>query len=375
MKYPLLFSSFKVGPLNLKNRLVMVPLFLGYANSEGTISEMLLQHYRDMAAGGVSMVVTENVVVDSEYSGTRGTLRADKDDYLPGLTELARAIKENGALACCQINHQGRYAQVTAPVSASAVPASMDDPIPRPMEHKQIQDTIKAFAAAALRVKKAGFDAVEIHGGYLLAQFLSPHTNKRNDEYGGSLENRMRFPMMVVQAVKEALGRNYPVGYRFLADEWLPDGFLPTESLRYALILERIGINYLSVTAGTYESFFLPEKVDLAYQPGYMVELAGIVKQQVKIPVIVAGRINTPELAEEILTQKKADLIGLARVLFIDPQWIEKATVEPAEKIKHCPPDCYICMETVTNMEPVICPLWQPERKKRLLELLSRRVS
>jgi 2,4-dienoyl-CoA reductase-like NADH-dependent reductase (Old Yellow Enzyme family) len=306
MKYPLLFSSFKVGPLNLKNRLVMVPLFLGYANSEGTISEMLLQHYRDMAAGGVSMVVTENVVVDSEYSGTRGTLRADKDDYLPGLTELARAIKENGALACCQINHQGRYAQVTAPVSASAVPASMDDPIPRPMEHKQIQDTIKAFAAAALRVKKAGFDAVEIHGGYLLAQFLSPHTNKRNDEYGGSLENRMRFPMMVVQAVKEALGRNYPVGYRFLADEWLPDGFLPTESLRYALILERIGINYLSVTAGTYESFFLPEKVDLAYQPGYMVELAGIVKQQVKIPVIVAGRINTPELAEEILTQKKS---------------------------------------------------------------------
>lgn len=357
MKYPLLFSSFKVGPLNLKNRLVMVPLFLGYANSDGTISEMLLQHYRNMAASGVSMVVTENVTVDFEYSGVRGILRADKDDYLSDLKELAQTIKENGALACCQINHLGRYAWVTNPVSASAVPASIDDPIPVPMEQKQIQDTIKAFATAALRVKKAGFDAVEIHGGYLLAQFLSPHTNNRNDEYGGSLENRMRFPLMVVQAVKEAVGPNYPVGYRFLVDEWLPDGFLPTESIKYAMILERIGINYLSVTAGTYESFFLPEKVALASQPGYMVELAEIVKRQVKIPVIVAGRINTPELAEEILNQKKADLIGLARVLFADPQWIKKATVEPAEKIKHCPPNCYICMKAVMDMEPVNCPL------------------
>lgn len=375
MKYPLLFSSLKVGPLNLKNRLIMTPLFLGYANNDGTISEILLQHYRDMAASGVSMVVTENVVIDFEHSGTRGTLRADKDDYLPDLKELARTIKENGALACCQINHQGRYAWVTTCVSASAVPASMDVPMPVPMEQKQIQDTIKAFAAAALRVKKAGFDAVEIHGGYLLAQFLSPHTNKRNDEYGGSLENRMRFPMMVVQAIKEAVGTNYPVGYRFLVDEWLPDGILPSESIRYAMILERIGINYLSVTAGTYESFFLPEKVALASQSGYMVELAEIVKRQVKIPVIVAGRINTPELAEEILTQKKADLIGLARVLFVDPQWVKKATAEPAEKIKCCLPDCCICMEAVMNMEPAICPLWEPERKKSLLELLSRRVS
>ena len=229
---------------------------------------------------------------------------------------------------------------------------------------KPVYQIQKQFAKAALRVKKAGFDLVELHGGtgYLLAQFVSPRTNKRADSYGGSIENRIKFPLEVLKRVKDAVG-DYPVGYRFLVDEWLPDGLNTSESIILAKKLEHEGIAYLSAMGGTYESFFLPEIVKKSQRVGYMVSLAAAVKKNVGIPVIAAGRISTPLKAESILREKKADLIGLARMLWVDPAWPTKARKGQDRSIIKCSPKCDACFQLVMQGKPAYCPKWGKERR------------
>jgi 2,4-dienoyl-CoA reductase (NADPH2) len=206
---------------------------------------------------------------------------------------------------------------------------------------------------------------VELHGGtgYLLASFVSPRTNQRTDDYGGTLEKRLRFPLEVLAAVRDAAGVRFPVGYRFLADEWLPDGLKPAEALHLATALEKGGAAYLSVLAGTYESFFLPEVVERSRQPGYMAELAGAVKRVVSIPVIAAGRMATPALAESVVAKGQADLIGLARVMLADPDWVRKAREGRESEIVACRQDCDACMNQVMGGRSVVCASWSAEKK------------
>ena len=236
--------------------------------------------------------------------------------------------------------------------------------IPRALTKREITTIQKQFAKAALRVKTAGFDLVELHGGtgYLLAQFVSPRTNKRSDFYGGPIENRIKFPIEVLKRVKDTVG-DFPVGYRFLVDEWLPDGLKGSESIILAKGLEQEGIAYISAMAGTYESFFLPEIVKKAKRAGYMVSLAGAVKKNVGIPVIAAGRISTPLKAESILNEKKADLIGLARMLWVDPNWPKKAIIGDDRSIIKCSPKCNACFQLVMKGKPAFCPKWSKERR------------
>ena len=205
--YPHLFSGIEIAGLKFENRLTMAPLYLGYAGEGGTVSPMLLEHYRLMAQSGAAMVVVENCTVDFEIgSGSRRTLRVDSDHNLGGLAQLARLIQQEGALACLQLNHAGRFAHAAPePVAPSAVPTF--GRTPRALAHEEMDQIAAKFAQAAVRARKAGFDMVELHGGtgYLLAQFLSPHTNQRTDPYGGALENRQRFPLEVVARVQAAI--------------------------------------------------------------------------------------------------------------------------------------------------------------------------
>jgi NADPH2 dehydrogenase len=359
-----LFSPIQIGGLQLKNRLTMAPLFLGYAGEGGTVSGMLLDHYRLMAQSGVALVVVENATID--YGSGRGstrTLRVDTDEYLEGLAQLAATIKGEGALACLQINHAGRFAGVPEPVAPSAVKTF--GRMPRALGKEEVTGTVKAYAEAALRVKRAGFDMVELHGGtgYLLAQFLSPRTNKREDEYGGSLKNRQKFALEAVAAVKAAVG-DFPVGCRFLADEWLPDGLQLTESIQVAKELAAAGVAYLSVMGGTYESFFLPEIVEKSKSEAYMVDLAAAIKREVEVPVITAGRIATGATAELVLSEAKADLLGLARVLWADPEWPAKVKQGREDDIVHCDPECDTCVQLVMKEKPAFCVRW-PHSKTR----------
>jgi 2,4-dienoyl-CoA reductase (NADPH2) len=363
-KFTHLFSPLQLGQLSLKNRITMAPLYLGYAGEGGTVSRLLLNYYQEMAKSGVALVVVENATVDHpDGSGANRTIRADTDDNLETLKQLAETIQEEGALACLQINHAGRFAACAEPVAPSAVETF--GRLPKALSKKEIGEIVDKFASAALRVKNAGFDMVELHGGtgYLLAQFVSPRTNKREDEYGGTLENRQRFPLEVVSAVKDAVG-GFPVGYRFMADEWLADGLKLEESTQFAKSLASAGVAYISVMGGTYESFFLPEIVERSKNKGYMVDLAAAVKEKVDVPIITAGRVDTGEVAEQIISSGKADLIGLARVLWTDPEWVQKVEQGREDEILHCDPECDTCTQLVMKGTPAFCVRWPHEKMR-----------
>jgi NADPH2 dehydrogenase len=357
-----LFAPVRVGTLTLKNRLVMAPLFLGYAGLEGVVTPAMLEHYKLMAASGVALVVVENASIDHpRASGSLRQLRADTDASIEGLASLVRIINEEGALACLQIHHGGRYARAA---SQTVAPSAVEfaGRMPRALAADELPGIAGKFAQTARRAREAGFDMVELHGGtgYLLSEFISPRTNLRTDEYGGSLANRCRFPLEVIAAVAGEVP-GLPVGYRFLAEEWLPGGLTVEESPRAAALLAAAGIAYLSVMGGTYESFGLPDVVELSDKPGYMVDLAAAVKAAVDIPVIAAGRIDSGELAEQIVAEGKADLIGLARVLWTDPEWPAKVRDGREDEIIRC--KCQdACNKQIVQGKAALCSCWPRDK-------------
>lgn len=372
VKFPSLFSPIQIKNLTLRNRITMAPLYLGYANPDGSVSSLLLDHYQEMGSSGVSLVVVENIGIDPLGIGSPFTLRIDEERFLFGLSGLAKTIHQQGTLAIAQINHAGRYAYRPEKIAPS--PVVTFGSVPREMNEGDIEQVIKAYAVAAGRIKEAGFDGVEIHGGtgYLLVQFLSPRTNQRSDAYGGSFENRMRFPLRVIDEVLKTVGPDFPVGYRFLADELQPDGLHLEETTLYAKELEKRGIAYLSVMAGTYDVFFNPDYVQKEKEEGYMVPFARGVKEAVPhMPVIAAGRIKTPGFADRIIKEKQTDLIGLARVLFTDPLWPKKAMEGLTETMVACEPTCSLCMNRLAAGKPLFCSRWGKARQKKFLERIG----
>ena len=364
-KYKLLFSPLKIKSLNLANRITMAPMFVGYANPDGTVNTMVLDHYKKMGRSGASLIVVENVCVDPTGLGSPFMMRIDSDRYIDGLKRVADVIHAEGALAFIQINHAGRYAYVKDRIAPS--PIAFGQSTPREMSMDEIHHIIDAYAGAALRAKKAGFDGVELHGGtgYLLVQFLSPRLNKRADSYGGSLENRMRFPLDVVNAIRKQVTGDYPVGYRLLADELFPGGFGVDEAIPFAKELAKKNIDYLSVMVGTYESFNISPYVEIEKTEGYMAPYAKIIKSAMPLlPIITAGRIQTPECAEKILQEGAADLIGLARVLYADSLWPKKAQGVITEPIVPCKPACSLCMDRIFQGKRPLCSRWSKEERQ-----------
>lgn len=343
----------------------MAPLYLGYANPDGTVSSLLLDHYRQMAASGVAMVVVENAAVHPSGLGSPFTVRTDHDRYLAGLYKLARAIQEEGALAVLQINHAGIYRFMPPLMAPSPIPTR--DHTPREMTQADIDQMIAAYASAAGRTKEAGFDGVEIHGGtsYLIVQFLSPLSNHRTDRYGGSRENRARFTLEVTGAVIEAVGKNYPVGYRFNADEEMPEGLRVEETAYLARELEKKEVAYLSVMAGSYPAMQRPDYQEKEKQEAYMASYGGEIKKVLAhTPVIVAGRIGSPETADRLIGEGTSDAVGLARVLFADPYWPKKAKGEMVVPIIKCQSACSLCLKKVMKGEPVFCSQWDKETRE-----------
>ena len=369
----IIFTSFRIQGLTLKNRITMTPLYLGYANSDGTVSQLTLDHYAEMAGSGAALVVVEHTMVHPSGIATPNCLRVDDDRYMPGLSELARVIQAKGAIAFLQINHCGRYAFVP-PEKWTPSPIRVGEAMTKEMTTEQIDQAVQSYAAAAKRVREAGFDGVEIHGGmaYLIVQFLSPRTNHRTDLYGGSLENRMRFPLAVFDAVKAAVGEGFPVGYRFSADEEVPDGLHPEETVVLAQELENRGVAYLSVMAGSYDAYSQKEYREKEKKEAHMVHYAGEIKRAApKTPIITAGRIKTPETADKILREGTADLIGLARVLLADPLWPQKAKGEISEPIVECDPNCSFCMKRTGSRKPAFCVRWEKTRRQAFLAKLG----
>ncbi len=368
MVMDLLFSPLRVGGLELGNRLVYLPFYLAYPDVDNQVNDLVLDHYEEMAASGVGLVVVENASVEPCGLGLPRTLLVSDDRFLPGLARLAERIKGRGARAVLQIHHAGRYAHRPDRIAPSAVETW--GALPRAMEQADIDRVTAAFAAAARRAQKAGFDMVELHGGtgYLLPQFLSRRTNLRNDAYGGDPERRMRFPLEVVEAVREAVGRDFPVGYRFLADEYMPGGLTLDDTIPFARELARHHPAYLSVMAGCYDSFQTSPYKEDDHNEAFMAPFAHAVKRAVPdVPVIAAGRIQSPATAERLLREGMADLVGLARVLLADPLWPRKARGELPGPIVRCLPSCSFCTKRIMDRKPSYCACWSKERRERFL--------
>jgi len=341
-----LFEPIQIKDMWLKNRIVMPAMATNYCTEFGFVNDRVIDFYVERAKNGVSLIVIENTCIDwPEGKVGPSPIRADTAVSVKGLHELAEAVHYYDVKLATNLQHAGRQASLISTegkgvVSASEIPgahAAIPKEIPRKLTIDQIREIEAKFAEAALRTKNAGFDAAEIHGahGYLITQFMSPFTNKRTDLYGGTFENRMRFPLEIVEQTREMVGDDFPLIFRMSGDEFVEGGLTLEDNRKIAKMLECVGVDILSVSAGIYESeqWIFPV---MGMPDGCLVYLAEGIKKAVSIPVIAVGKLGNLVLAEEILKQGKADLVALGRSLFADPELPRKAMEGRFEDVRPC---------------------------------------
>lgn len=342
-----LFESGMIGNVELKNRIIRAAVHTGFGALDGTVTPRHIAHYKQGAMGGCGMVIVEFAYVDNEASKVaREQIGVAGDEHIYGLAWLAQTIQECGSKACLQIVHAGNKRGFGTPKAPSREPAHEGAIIPEELNFEEIQKIVEAFGDAARRTMIAGFDMLEIHGahGYVITNFLSPRTNRRTDLYGGNLENRMRFLLEIICNVRSKVGPDYPVVVRLSGSEYLPDGITIEETIKVAKALEKAGVNAIHVSGGDdhLTQIYTVTPMSLPLSPNAWA--AEAIKKEIRIPVIVAGSITTPELAEEILERGKADFIALARPLLADPYWSRKAKEGRPEDIAPCI-RCNECLE------------------------------
>ncbi len=354
----LLFQPIKINQLEIKNRIFMPAMHLNMARNF-KVTERLVDFYGERARGGAGMITVGYATVD-ELSGNPGNIGAHRDDFIPGLAQLATAIRDNGARASVQLNHAGRYNHSLllggkTPVAPSPIASRLTRETPKEMSSDEIATTIAAFASAALRVKSAGFDAVEIlcGTGYLISEFLSPLTNQRSDEYGGSFEKRMRFGIEVISAVRQAIGADFPLLVRLNGNEFMRGGSTRPELQAFARALENAGVDAFCVNVGWHEAQ-VPQIVT-AVPRGVFAYLARGIKECVSVPVIASHRINDPAVARTLLADGCCDMVAMGRALIADPQLPEKARTHHEGEILHCVACGQGCFDNLFKFKAVEC--------------------
>ena len=339
--YPHIFSPLTVKNMTIKNRIVMMPMGTNYGEQNGEMSFLHINYYEQRAKGGTGLIIVENASIDSPQ-GSNGTtqLRIDHDNYLPRLFKFCENIHRYGTKIAIQINHAGASAISSRinmqPVSASDVPSKEGGEIPRPLSREEILHIVKKYGEAAKRAQTAGFDAVEIHAGhsYLISQFLSPITNKRTDEFGGSVENRTRFCRMVIDEVRKQVGPFFPIMLRLSADELMEGGNTLDDTLEYLDYLQE-EVDIFDVSCGLNGS--IQYQIDANYLPdGWRSYIAKAVKEKFNKPCISMGNIRDPKVAERILADGDADLIGMGRGLIADPAWVNKVATGHECDLRKC---------------------------------------
>ncbi len=330
-----LLKPLQAGTLLLNNRLIMPPMATSKSEQDGRASQAILDYYDEKSRGGyISLIIIEHSYVSQQGKASNGQLSVSDDDKVEKLKELSKIIHRNGSKCVMQINHAGSAAgkEVTGmdPVGPSVVvnPRVMSGvsnvfASPHELTGREIAEIVNDFKNAARRVKEAGFDGVEIHGahGYLLDQFFSPLSNKRRDEYGGNVLNRIRIHLEVIRAVKEAVGGDFPILLRLGASDYLEGGVGIEDSVIAAREFEKAGVNILDISGG-FCGFTIPGS---SSKQGYFAPLTEAIKQEVSIPVILTGGITQAEAAEKLLNEGMADLIGVGRAIFNDSAWAKHA--------------------------------------------------
>ncbi len=335
----------RIGSVEIRNRIVMPPMTTRTADAEGFVTEDSIAYYMARVRGGVGLITVEMASPTRAGRHRRHEMGIYDDRFLPGLTRLVAAIHGGGAKCSIQLGHGGGHTRRDIcgeePVAPSAIPhpvfeTTFETIIPKAMTHDDIAETTAAYAAAAARAEKAGFDVVEIHAahGYLISQFVTPFENRRTDEYGGSLENRARFGLGVLRAIKAAV--KIPVIYRVSVDDFFPEGSPYEEGRRIALWAAEAGADALHIAAGHYRSLPSAARMipPMAYPDATFLEYAADIKADVGVPVIAVGRLGDPIVATEAVSSGKADFVSLGRTLIADPQWVEK--LRRGQPIRRC---------------------------------------
>ncbi|MGD8562811.1 MAG: FAD-dependent oxidoreductase [Desulfarculaceae bacterium] len=348
-RYPHIFSPLKIKTMELPNRLVMAPMATSFAGPEGEVTDCQIAYYRQRAKGGVGLIIVENANIDFPVGVSGATqLRADKDRFIPGLFRLTQAIHQQGTLCALQLNHAGALAKKAPEYGAQAVAPSpaaqgLYSLSPHYLEADEIPGLVRRFAQAALRAQQAGFDAVQIHGAhaYLIAQFLSPLTNTRTDQYGGDSAGRARFALEIVRQTRSLVGPDYPLIFRLNAEEFLPGGMGPHEAALVAEMLQKAGVDCLDLTVGTHYqinrsccSLLEP----MSYKQSWRLNTLAKVKKRLKdpVPIIGVGPFRDAQTMEKALQQKKVDLASMGRPLIADPKWPAKVWAGEERSIRHC---------------------------------------
>ncbi len=349
----LLCRPIQLGTMTLKNRIVMPPMVVRYATDDGFITDRSVGYYEARARGGAGLIIQEATFIHLQGQILANEPAIYDDRYIPGLSLVAQAIHRHGAKAAIQLVHGGRTAFFRipggVPIAPSPIPAP-SYPMPKEMSLSDIDEVINAFAQAAYRARQAGYDGVEIHGahGYLIDQFISPVSNKRTDAYGGGVENRAHLLGEVIGAVKEAVGRGFPVWCRINGREFGVEGGETLEDAkRVAQLAEKAGASAIHVSAAGPTSPL--NYTQTVFTPGVIADLAAGIKTAVSIPVIAVGRM-TPELGEKLLRESKADLIAFGRALFADPELPSKVCAGKTETIRPCIL-CFRCRDGLRSPE------------------------
>ena len=367
--FPHLFSEGEIGKMQTKNRIVMTAMGNHLANTDGSVSERDIAFYGARARGGVGLIITECAIVDRERGrGNNQQISVADDIFIPGLNRLAQEVHKYDGKILVQIYHPGRQ-------GISVINGNLPMPAPSQVECRvvrqpvvamtteEVEEMVEKFVQAAVRVKAAGMDGVEVHGahGYLINQFLSPYTNLREDRYGGSFENRLRFLEEIVSGIRQRCGEEFPLIVRLSVDEFLETTGQPEKGLhledgvRIAEHLEKMGVDAIDVSAGIYESMNVAWEPS-SFEQGWKLYLAEAVKKAVSIPVIGVAVFRDPAYADQALAEGKLDFVGSARQHYADPEWSNKAREGRVGELRRCI-SCLYCMERLmeADMSPIPC--------------------
>jgi 2,4-dienoyl-CoA reductase-like NADH-dependent reductase (Old Yellow Enzyme family) len=353
-----LFSPIRIGLMTAKNRLLMSAMSINFGVDEnGYVTDQLTGYLAARAQGGAGMILVGGGGVHPTGLELPGLPALWDDGCIPALARMVAAVRPFDTCFGMQLMHGGRQSYHDRKVAPSPIPApAVVKGTPKELSVAGIAELVAAFGDAARRCRDAGFDFVEVHGahGYLINQFLSPNANHRQDRYGGSFGNRIRFFLELVADIKAKAGADFPVGLRINGDDYIDGGWTLDDALRLAPILEKNGADYLHVSAGVYGSTQLTIP-SMYVAPGCFVHLAEVVKQVVNIPVVGVGRIKSPELADRLLKEGRMDVVAMGRALIADPMLPKKARAGKLNAIRPCIGCCLGCIHAVLALEPGSC--------------------
>jgi 2,4-dienoyl-CoA reductase-like NADH-dependent reductase (Old Yellow Enzyme family)/thioredoxin reductase len=359
--YPKLFSPFRIGSLELPSRITMSAMYTSAGSASGLVTKRQIDYYAARAAGGAALIVTELTAVHPHGFATRLCMRLDDDRLVEGHRRLTDAVHAAGGRIASQLCHQGRKVPSSAsghvPVGPSPTP-SFGGETPRPLLRNEIHDLVQSFADAASRAVRAGYDAVELHmaHGYLVHEFLSPISNQRSDEYGGDLDGRLRFALEIVEAVRGAVGQDFPILAKLAVEDGGGIGYPKEEGAAMGRRLERAGVNAITASTGAAHGEELTLVPPMTYPRGFNVRLAEALRQaELGIPVGALGRIPSPADAEAILDEGRADYLALGRAFIADPEWGRKAAEGRNAEITPCIGCLQGCYDRLVSDLPIAC--------------------